>query len=621
MKIGSFICVRNGFELDYCWELAAESLLKVCDELVLCDSDSTDGTREAMDRMADSDPRVKVVNWTWPNPVRESHHWFLRWLRFAQSHLTTDWCFYLDADEVLDNSPTCHQALRDAAEKGDCIKVDRLNYWRDAKSIIPDGHCCGKWCVRGGPTKYPVVSDEPHHPGEEPVVDNATLAPRIVIHHLGFLRNRDAFYAKAKVVLNTWFGRYDPRLEVAEKEGKNVWESECEFTNLLVGSTVPIPVEVQRWMSDRGHHTEKYVPMVAASCDPVIHVERHEESHPVNILHHGDFGDVIHMLPICRAIGSVNLYFSDRNSICKRILNRLDLIQPLLESQPYVKCAERHAGQRIHWHAGDFRSCHPRTRDQSLAESHWVHYQGQKSLPKISPQFSKNWISGIAPDPRSKGRIVIARTQRYNNYYFKWSKIVRHFQDRIIFVGLHDEHQAFCRKFGDVDYFPTMNLLEVAQLIAGSEFFIGNQSCHLAIAEALKHPRLAEVCPYSPDVIVSHHDNAQFSADGAFSIPPLCGLPALSSASAMVELDYRILSFINTPRSGWGKVLPGYGRAASFKQLLNQVKAKEGISDADAKKRIADAIMETNPGYFTVPIMDTVLDAFRAATARAKAMH
>ncbi len=45
----SLLRIRNGDSLGYCWREAATSLLPVVDELILCDSDSNDGTREAMD--------------------------------------------------------------------------------------------------------------------------------------------------------------------------------------------------------------------------------------------------------------------------------------------------------------------------------------------------------------------------------------------------------------------------------------------------------------------------------------------------------------------------------------------------------------------------------------------
>lgn len=595
MSLGAFICVRNGISLDYSFELAAESLLKVVDELVLCDSDSTDGTKQALQRIADRDPRVKVVNWPWPNPVRESHHWFIKWLRFAQSHVKSDYLFYLDADEVLDDSPECHAALRKAAQEQKCISVDRLNYWRSPKEIIPDGHCCGKWCIRGGPTKFPVVSDEPHHKGEEPIVDNAVREPAVIIHHLGFLRRKEAFYAKAKVVLEGWFGRFDTRLEAGEKASKPVWETECDFTGLLVPFTGYQPDDVQRWLADRGHFTEKYVPIIQPSPDPVIEVTQTNKSSTWSILHCGDLGDVTHCLALCKAMGRVNLYFQDRNSICKRILERLHILQPLLESQGYVLDAKPHEGEEIHWNAGDFRIQH--AKDQSLAYSHWLHYKGQKHLPKIKVDLTEPWLTGIAPDPRSKGKVVIHRSPRYHNAYFRWNAVVHHYgPDRIIFLGTQEEHARFCQSYGQVPHIPTKDLLEMAQLIAGSDLFMGNQSVGLAIAEGMKHPRAVELCPWQPDVVIGG-GQAWYSGDGALKLPAFAGKEPFQMGSGLHQINYLVQTSMN-PRCGWHRIFPEFTSANSFAVLKRKVRESRNVSDQDAHRLILDQLFLKEPQYF-----------------------
>lgn len=251
MKLSGYICVRNALRLDYCVRLAARSLLPVVDELVICDSDSTDGTRELFDLWAAREPKLRVINYPWPNPVGDSL-WWVNWLNFARERLSHEMQITLDADEVLDDSPACRAAVREAAEDGGCRWFDRLNFWRDGRSVIPEGHCCGKLVARMGPAKFWMPSDEPHHPGECEILDRAVLDGRLRIFHLGFLRRTDAFYAKAKVVLPAFFTRYDQRLEFAERDGKQLHESECDFTDFLVPYRGPWPSEVVEWMRERG---------------------------------------------------------------------------------------------------------------------------------------------------------------------------------------------------------------------------------------------------------------------------------------------------------------------------------------------------------------------------------
>lgn len=610
MKIGSFICARNALDLDYCLELSAESLMKFCDELVLCDSESTDGTRQLMDRMADRDPRIRVVNMPWTDPKGVSHEHWKKWIRFAQSHLKSDWCYYLDADEVADPSPESIAAIKEAASQGKCITVDRVNYWRDPKSVIPEGFCCARWCTRGGPTKFPAVSDWPIHSGEEPIVDNAVLEPRVKIHHLGFLREKRAFYRKARSVLSIWFNRFDPRLEKGEKEDIPVAETECEYTNLLVPATHPIPDEVQRWLADRGHFTEKYVPKIIPSPDPVIEVTQTNRNNTWNVLHCGDYGDVIYAMPLLKSLKRVNLYFQDRNSICKRILERLHVLQPLLESQGYILTAKPHEGESIHWNAGDFRQYH--NYEQSLAVSHWLHYKGQKHLPRVTVDLKEPWLEGIVPSPVSKGRVVIHRSPRYHNVYFQWKLVVQHYPDAL-FLGTPDEHKRFTEEFGYIEHVPTENLLQMAEIITGSSLFMGNQSVGLAIAEGLKHPRAVELCPWQPDVLIGGGE-VYWSGDGSLKLPALAGKEPFHMLSGLHQVNYLVQTSMN-PRIGWGRVFDEFPSANSFAVLKRKVRIAKDVPDEEAHKMVLDRLFLREPSYFGLlpssssAMMDTVKKA------------
>lgn len=263
MTLGGYICVRNGDAGDYCWREAAASLLPVVDELILCDSDSTDGTREAMDRWADKEPNIRVVNYPWPAPKGDAK-WWTTWLNFARRHLTTDYQITIDADEILSDHPDCHAAIREALAAGnnEARTFNRLNFWKDTSHLIPEGHAVGKWVTRLGRTEWWMPSDEGHSAGELPILDEAQKDPRLEIFHLGFLRKKDAFWRKAKVVLGAFFDTYDKRLEALEKADKPLADvQECEWTGSLEPWTGYMPDAAQRWLAARGHATADYLPM------------------------------------------------------------------------------------------------------------------------------------------------------------------------------------------------------------------------------------------------------------------------------------------------------------------------------------------------------------------------
>ena len=84
--------------------------------------------------------------------------------------------------------------------------------------------------------------------------------------------------------------------------------------------------------------------------------------------------------------------------------------------------------------------------------------------------------------------IVINRSQRWipTQPGPAWSAMQEQFEDRAVFVGLPIEYQAFSQQLGwAIPHHPTNSMLEVAQVIAGAELFIGNQSQSLALAIGL----------------------------------------------------------------------------------------------------------------------------------------
>lgn len=253
MKLSGYTMVRNGIRLDYPFQLTILSLLKVCDEVVVSDSESDDGTRDILEALAELyEPRLRIVDYKWRNPKGQSS-WFTDWINDTREQLQFPMQLELDCDEVLDDTPECYHSIRGAVEEMACRKFDRLNFWRDPKSLIPDGHCCGKYVTRLGPSALWMPSDEPRHPGECPILDKAIWHPSLRIFHLGFIRSRSAFFAKAKVVLEAFFNRYDTRLEEAEKAGKPLHESECDFTHLLQPYSGGYPAGVKEWLRERGY--------------------------------------------------------------------------------------------------------------------------------------------------------------------------------------------------------------------------------------------------------------------------------------------------------------------------------------------------------------------------------
>lgn len=252
MKLSGFSVVKNPISLDYCAIEMIHSLLPICDEVVIGEMGSTDGTKEAMEEWSSRDPRIRLVpirDWTLE---RNNRQWFVSALNETRQHLRFPMAIQLDADEVLGEDHATHSAIRYAVEKKDAIALNRINFVRDPRSIIPQGECCGRYVVRVGPSHLHWVSDEPHHRGEIPLLDMAHIEPQALIFHLGFLRHPQAFYKKARVVLGAFFDNYDPRLVKAEESGTHPF---AEFTwfNRLDAWNGYHPESVKVWLRARGY--------------------------------------------------------------------------------------------------------------------------------------------------------------------------------------------------------------------------------------------------------------------------------------------------------------------------------------------------------------------------------
>ncbi len=167
--------------------------------------------------------------------------------------------------------------------------------------------------------------------------------------------------------------------------------------------------------------------------------------------------------------------------------------------------------------------------DIALADAHLL-YLG---LPLA--ERDRAWLT--VPSPRHVARVVINRSARYQNRCFPWDRVCQKYHDDAVFVGTRQEHEAFCKVFGLVPFEPTANFLELAEVIAGCELFVGNQSAPYAVAEGLKVRTLQETFPPAPNCVF-RRENATYGWDERVELPELGTSPvAESSATSMVVLS------------------------------------------------------------------------------------
>ena len=231
----------------------------------------------------------------------------------------------------------------------------------------------------------------------------------------------------------------------------------------------------------------------------------------MNIFHHtGDLGDIVASFPVLRELGGGKYVFSDasfplghgpRESLRGK---RFEAIQPLFQATDYITSMEWQDNPTGITHdVASFRG-KPWRPCETLTQ-----WQGRHFNLNL-PDAPEPWLTLDVPN---HDKIVVGRTHRYHTTFFPWKPIIEEYADDIVFLGTHPEYLHFAgltKK--EIEYQPTENLLEAAKIIAGSRFFIGNQSVLFWIAAGLGQKLFQETHNqiYTRNSIVPR-DNAFYS--------------------------------------------------------------------------------------------------------------
>lgn len=115
MKVAGFTFVRNAVKYDYPVLASIRSILPLCDEVIVSVGDSDDGTL-ALIQSIDS-PKIKITHSVWDDSLKEGGRILAVETDKAFAHVSpdADWCFYIQADEVVHEQD--YPAIRAAMEK------------------------------------------------------------------------------------------------------------------------------------------------------------------------------------------------------------------------------------------------------------------------------------------------------------------------------------------------------------------------------------------------------------------------------------------------------------------------------------------------------------------------
>jgi hypothetical protein len=101
MKISGFTFVRNAVRFDYPVVESISSILPIVDEFIVSIGNCDDGTLQLIESIAS--PKIKIIHSTWDDSIREGGKVLAEETNKAFAHISasTDWAFYIQADEVV----------------------------------------------------------------------------------------------------------------------------------------------------------------------------------------------------------------------------------------------------------------------------------------------------------------------------------------------------------------------------------------------------------------------------------------------------------------------------------------------------------------------------------------
>lgn len=244
IRLSGLLVTHQCEQFDYCFRESLNSLIDTCDEVVVVDGRSTDGTREVLSGY-EKDRGVKVIDADW-NPVPGTNgQWLSDLYNLAKANSSGLWNIGLQADEVL------HEIDRDEIRRwARNTSLRRINFWRDPQHFVPGGKVCGNRVSRFG-SHVDFVGDAECRSLEVPW-DSSDVC----IFHYGFLRKTESLIAKCISLEESVFGTHNPLFETMEKAGRLPFDN---YHSDLMEYRGPHPKYAYFWLEDRGYDSGRYI--------------------------------------------------------------------------------------------------------------------------------------------------------------------------------------------------------------------------------------------------------------------------------------------------------------------------------------------------------------------------
>ena len=243
--LAGLIVTHQCEEFDYCYREAIQSLIDTCDEVIVVDGKSTDGTRDVLatyERI-----NVKVIDADW-NPVPGTRGaWLADLYNLAKEKASCPFTIGLQADEVL------HEIDREEIRRWkEQTSLRRLNFWKDAQHFLPNGAVCGSRVFRFGNGRTRFSGDAE---SMDPSVPRKNS--QVCIFHYGFLRRTTALIDKCISFETEVLGEHNELFDRMKTEGRRPFDE--FYGDGLLPYEGSHPKYAQMWLEDRGYDSGMYI--------------------------------------------------------------------------------------------------------------------------------------------------------------------------------------------------------------------------------------------------------------------------------------------------------------------------------------------------------------------------
>ena len=208
MKVVGFTFVRNAIKYDYPVLESINSLLPLCDELIVAVGSSEDDTLGLIQRI--NSPKIRIIETVWDDTLREGGRVLAVETDKALAAVPADadWAIYLQADEVLHEAD--YAAIRDGMER-----------WKDDKSVqgllLNYRHFYGSFDYVGDSYRWyrreirivrPGIGVASYRDAQGfRLADNSKLRVKLLdatVHHYGWVKTPAAMQRKQETFNKLW---------------------------------------------------------------------------------------------------------------------------------------------------------------------------------------------------------------------------------------------------------------------------------------------------------------------------------------------------------------------------------------------------------------------------------